>query len=68
MDTIGTGQSDSIYEPTFYEDLEIDASVGQACNGDKACILDTLISGVPEFGADTQQNQQAAKLAVEINS
>ncbi len=68
MDTIGTGRSDSFYQPTFYDDLEIDASVEQTCNGAKACILDTLISGVPEFGADTQQNQQAAKLAVEINS
>ena len=72
MSTIRTGRSERTlnpdYKPTFFENLKIDSSVNQTCNGEKACILDTLVSGVPEFGADTQKNQQAAKTAVEINS
>ena len=36
--------------------------------GDKACLVDALASGSPAVGIDTQQNQQAAKKAVDIFS
>ena len=65
-----TNNTVSNYTAIFLDESNsrISQDIINACGNNKACILDAVASGSPAVGVDTQQNQQAAKKAVEIFS